>query len=106
MILYSVNGKQVDFDEIEKGTEYQSVLYTKHKKTNQLVPAVRQTHVRGKENLVEELNFFHQEITRTDNLVVLPDYPLRTEMIKYRQELREFINHPDFPEIERPIAPD
>ena len=40
------------------------------------------------------------ELKRTDELMLLPDYPV--DLTVYRQELRDYPSQPDYPNGERP----
>ncbi len=44
----------------------------------------------------------NKELERTDSLVVLPDHPQATQLLTYRQDLRDWPTTEDFPNI-RPI---
>lgn len=44
-------------------------------------------------------------LQETDWIVSIVDYPKRDEYIAYRQQLRDYPNHPDFPDNPIPVKP-
>lgn len=46
-----------------------------------------------------ELEWRNSELTRTDILMTVPDYPYVTELTAYRQALRDWPSSEDFPNI-------
>ena len=46
---------------------------------------------------VEEINWRDSELTRTDSLMFLPDYPYKERLTVYRQALRDWTATEDFP---------
>ena len=51
---------------------------------------------------IEQREWRDSELVRTDGLVVLPDYPNKTETIAYRVKLRDWPSTSDFPDT-KPI---
>jgi len=45
------------------------------------------------------------ELDATDHIVPLTDHPKHEAIMRYRQELRDYPNHPEFPNNPRPIKP-
>jgi hypothetical protein len=46
--------------------------------------------VKVKNIIASEQYWVNSELKRTDILVILPDYPYTSELITYRQELRDY----------------
>ena len=55
------------------------------------------------DKIISEKEWRNSELSRTDLLAILPDYPLLTELLIYRISLREYPSKEDFPNGERPI---
>lgn len=51
---------------------------------------------------VKERLWRDSELERTDTLALLPDYPLATQLLAYRQALRDWTDTEDFPNV-RPV---
>jgi hypothetical protein len=47
---------------------------------------------------VEEIEWRDSELTRTDSLILLPDYPYKEQLTAYRQALRDWPSAPGFPD--------
>lgn len=50
-----------------------------------------------------ERDWRDSELLRTDPMAVIPDYPLKGNLGRYRMALRDYPDQPDFPNGERPI---
>lgn len=46
----------------------------------------------------KEIDWRDSELTRTDSLMLLPDYPYKEQLTVYRQSLRDWPSTEDFPE--------
>lgn len=49
-----------------------------------------------------ERRWRNEELSRTDSLALLPDYPYKEQLLSYRQALRDWPNTTDFPDT-RPV---
>jgi hypothetical protein len=47
---------------------------------------------------VEEIEWRDSELTKTDSLILLPDYPYKEQLTAYRQALRDWPATEDFPD--------
>jgi hypothetical protein len=47
---------------------------------------------------VEEIEWRDSELTRTDSLILLSDYPYKEQLTAYRQALRDWPSTTDFPD--------
>lgn len=56
-------------------------------------------------DMQKERSWRNNELSSTDFIVPLTDYPKHAEYMTYRQELRDYPSQPDFPNGTRPVKP-
>lgn len=65
------------------------------------------SHIEPIPKEVTEREWRDSELTRTDKLVILPDYPRNgTDLIAYRQALADYPEQEGFPNSDRPNQSD